>query len=141
MIAEVMMPSFGALGFGGIAALVIGSIILMDTEAPGFGISWVVIGSVAGISALLSFTVFAMAAKAWRRPVVSGREAMIGAPAKVIDWRDHEGRVRVHSETWRARAERSFAPGDVVEVTAVDGLVLGVGEVNTEEGAEDGRRA
>ena len=86
MSAEVMMPSFGALGFGGIVALVIGSIILIDTDAPGFGISWAVIGSVVAASAVISFTVLAMAARAWKLPVVSGREGMIGAPAKVLDW-------------------------------------------------------
>jgi len=126
MIAEVMMPSFGALGFGGIVALVIGSVILIDTDVPGFGISWAVIGPVAAVSALISFTVFAMAAKAWKLPVVSGREAMVGAPARVLDWNGDEGRVRVKSETWRARADASFAEGEDVQVTAMDGLVLTV---------------
>ncbi|MDX1485790.1 MAG: nodulation protein NfeD [Alphaproteobacteria bacterium] len=133
MIAEVMMPSFGALGFGGIVALVIGSIILMDTDAPGFGISWTVIGSVAAVSAVLSFTVFAMAARAWRRPVVSGREAMVGATARVLEWSGNEGRVRIRSEDWRARSEQSFAPGDEVRVSALEGLTLRVVAAETEE--------
>jgi membrane-bound serine protease (ClpP class) len=141
MTAEVMMPSFGALGFGGIVALGIGSIILIDTEAPGFGISWAVIGSVMAVSAVLSFTVFAMAAKAWRRPVVTGREAMIGAPARVLDWQGTEGRVRIHSEVWRARADQGFAPGDLVRVTARDGLVLLVGPGAQTEGADDGHNS
>lgn len=141
MVAEVMVPSFGALGFGGIVALVIGSIILIDTEAPGFGISWKVIGAVVGVSALLSFTVFAMAAKAWRRPVVSGREAMIGAVARVIDWQGSEGRVRVRSEMWRARADTGFAPGDTVKITAMDGLVLRVVPAADEKGTGNGHSA
>lgn len=141
MVAEVMVPSFGVLGFGGIVALVIGSIILIDTDAPGFGISWAVIGSVVGVSALLSFTVFAMAAKAWRRPVVSGREGMIGAPGRVISWEGQEGRIRVHSEAWQARADRSFAPGDIVEVIAMEGLVLRVAPAAEEKGAGDGYSA
>ena len=141
MTAEVLMPSFGALGFGGIVALGIGSIILIDTEAPGFGISWAVIGSVMAVSAVLSFTVFAMAAKAWRRPVVSGREAMIGAAARVIDWQGTEGRIRVHSEVWRARGETGLTPGDLVRVTAMDGLVLQVGPAVRTKGADDGHSA
>ncbi|MDH3240363.1 MAG: nodulation protein NfeD [Alphaproteobacteria bacterium] len=141
MTAEVMMPSFGVLGFGGIVALGIGSIILIDTEAPGFGISWAVIGSVMAVSAVLSFTVFAMAAKAWRRPVVSGREAMIGAAARVIDWQGTEGRVRIRSEVWRARGDQGFAPGDLVRVTAMDGLVLQVSPAAQTKGTDDGHSA
>jgi len=145
MAAEVMMPSFGALGFGGIVALVIGSIILIDTDAPGFGLSWGVIGPAVAVSALISFVAFAMAAKAWKRPVVSGREAMIEAPAKVLDWQEHEGRVRVRGEVWRARADANFAAGEEVRVTALDGLVLVVGpadkEAHSEEGTGDGPNA
>ena len=141
MTAEIMMPSFGALGLGGIVALVIGSIILIDTDVPGFGISWAVIGSVVGASALISFTVFAMAAKAWKRPVVSGHEAMIGAPGEVMDWSGAEGRVRVRSEVWRARAEGAFSPGDEVRVTDLEGLVLRVAPADTEKGTDDGHPA
>jgi membrane-bound serine protease (ClpP class) len=138
MIAEVMMPSFGALGFGGIIALVIGSVILIDTDVPGFGLSWAVIGPVVAVSALISFTVFAMAAKAWKLPVVSGREAMVGAQGRVIDWSGKEGRVRVRSEIWRACADQSFATGEEVRVTAMDGLVLVVGPADRTKGKKDG---
>src|SRR5690606_22207264 len=44
IIAEAFSPSFGALGLGGIIAFVIGSIILMDTEVPGFQIARSLIG-------------------------------------------------------------------------------------------------
>ncbi len=138
MAAEAMLPSFGALGFGGIVALAIGSVILIDTEAPGFGISWAVIGSVVATSAVISFTVLAMAARAWKLPVVSGAEAMIGAAAKVLDWDGSEGRVRVRSEVWKARADSTFAAGEEVQVTAMDGLVLQVGPAATTKGTDNG---
>ena len=44
MVGEMLVPSFGALGIGGIIAFVVGSIMLMDTDLPGFGISWQVVG-------------------------------------------------------------------------------------------------
>ena len=138
MAAEAMLPSFGALGFGGIVALAIGSVILIDTEAPGFGISWAVIGSVVATSAVISFTVLAMAARAWKLPVVSGAEAMIGAAAKVLDWDGSKGRVRVRSEVWQARADSTFAAGEKVRVTAMDGLVLQVGPAATTKGTDNG---
>ena len=141
MAAEAMLPSFGALGFGGIVALAIGSVILIDTEAPGFGISWAVIGSVVATSAVISFTVLAMAARAWKLPVVSGAEAMIGAAAKVLDWDGSKGRVRVRSEVWQARADSTFAAGEEVQVTAMDGLVLQVGPAATTKGTDNGYHA
>lgn len=134
MAAEMMIPSFGALGFGGIVALAIGSVILIDTEAPGFGISWTVIGSVVATSAVISFTVLAMAARAWKLPVVSGQEAMIGAPARVLDWDGTDGHVRVRGEVWLARANSTFAAGEEVRVTTMDGLVLQVGPAETTKG-------
>ena len=45
--AEAFAPSFGVLGVGGIAAFVVGSIILMDTKVPGFQIARALIGGVA----------------------------------------------------------------------------------------------
>jgi membrane-bound serine protease (ClpP class) len=40
MVAEAFVPSFGALGFGGMVAFVIGSVMLIDTDVPGFGLPW-----------------------------------------------------------------------------------------------------
>jgi membrane-bound serine protease (ClpP class) len=137
MAAEAFLPSFGILGIGGIVALVLGSVMLIDTDVPGFGISWVTIASVAATSGLLSLTVLAMAAKAWGRPVVSGPEAMIGMTGHVIDWQDGEGHVRVRGEVWRARSQAAYAPGGTVSVKALDGLTLTVGPADT-EGTDNG---
>ncbi len=79
MIGEAFVPSFGALGIGGVAAFVIGSVILIDSEAPGYGIALPLILSVAVVSALTLVLVVGMALKSRRRPVVSGREDLLGA--------------------------------------------------------------
>ena len=52
MVAEAFLPSFGVVGFGGIVAFVVGAVILMDTDAPGFGIPLGLIVGVATVSAL-----------------------------------------------------------------------------------------
>ena len=54
MVGEMLMPSFGTLGIGGVVAFVVGSIMLMDTDAPGFGISWQVVGGVALVASALA---------------------------------------------------------------------------------------
>ena len=126
MAAEAFLPAFGALGIGGIIAFVIGSVMLIDTEAPGFGISWVVIGSVAATSAAFFMLVIAMALKARRRPVVSGREGMIGSRGRVIDWAGRAGHVRVRGEVWSASSSAPLEPGREIRVAALVGLTLNV---------------
>jgi membrane-bound serine protease (ClpP class) len=124
MTAEAFAPSFGVLGIGGTAAFVIGSIMLLETDVPGFGISWTLIGSIAAVSAGFFIFVMMMLVRSRSRPVVSGPEEMVGSTGKVIDWEGHEGTVRVHGEVWNARAARALDTGRAVRVEKIDGLTL-----------------
>lgn len=126
MVGEAFEPSFGMLGIGGVIAFVIGSIILMDTEVPGFGIDISVIVTFALISALIFIIVVGMAIKARRRPVVSGLEELMGGEAVVIDDFDHKGTVSIHSETWQAFTSTPLHKGQQVKVTGIKGLTLQV---------------
>lgn len=134
MVAEAFAPSFGALGIGGAIAFILGSIILFDTDFPGFELHLSVIISFAAVSAVVFIFVLAMALKAWRRPVVSGRESLTGRAATALSDFDDEGRVSVFGESWKARATAPVRKGERVRVTAVEGLVLTVKpEKETEE--------
>ncbi|MCG6895732.1 MAG: nodulation protein NfeD, partial [Thiocapsa sp.] len=124
MIAEAFVPSFGALGLGGAATFVMGSLILIDTEVPGFGISLPLILGFALSSALLLFFVIGMALKAYRRPVTSGAEELVGAIGEAVSGFPGAGSVHLHGETWSARSERGIAPGARVRVVGRDGLTL-----------------
>jgi membrane-bound serine protease (ClpP class) len=127
MIAEVFFPSFGSLGIGGLIAFVAGAIFLMDTEVPGYGIPLPLIAGLALASAAFILLVGGMAAKARRRPVVTGREELVGAGGEVIESAGDESWARVRGETWRVRsAGERLAPGRRVRVTGVDGLILDV---------------
>lgn len=127
MLAEAFIPSFGVLGVGGIVAFIVGGLFLMDTQAPGFGIPLALVIGLALASAAILLAIGSFAARSFRRPVVSGREEMPGAPGTVIgpasegDWW-----VMVHGERWRARSRASLAPGDRVRVDRLDGLTLDV---------------
>jgi membrane-bound serine protease (ClpP class) len=124
MLTEAFVPSFGALGIGGAAAFVIGSVLLLEVDAPGFRISPILIGSVAAVSSGLFLFVMMMMLRARKRAVVTGAEELIHARAEVIDWSGLHGHVRTHGEIWNARADRSIKPGRAVKVSAVDGLTL-----------------
>lgn len=126
MIGEVFMPSFGILGIGGITAFVIGSVMLVNTGG-GQGIPWSVIVPVALGSALFIFFVAGMALKAWRRPVVSGEEEMIGSIAEVMeDFDGNQGWAMAHGETWRIRSAIPLSRGQKVRVVRMEGLTLEV---------------
>ncbi|WP_407293029.1 NfeD family protein [Stutzerimonas zhaodongensis] len=129
MIAEAFIPSFGVLGLGGVAAFVTGSVILIDTDVPGFGIPLALIGTLAVISALLIFVIVSMALKARRQPVVSGDAELIGTLARVTGIKASEpatGWVQLHGEHWQVGASAPLRVGQQVRVVARRGLKLDV---------------
>jgi membrane-bound serine protease (ClpP class) len=126
LIAEVFVPSYGTLSIGGIAAFVLGAVLLIDTDVPGFGISIGLIAALAGVTALFALAVSGVALKARRRPVITGREELIGSVGVVLDNATTEGWARVRSERWRVRSAVPLAEGQRVRVTACNGLVLTV---------------
>ena len=126
MVGEMLMPSFGSLGIGGIIAFVVGSVMLIDIDAPGYGISWQLIGGVALTAASLLLLLITMVARSRRRPVTTGQEEMVGSQARVIEWRGGEGRVRIHGEMWHARGPAGLEPGQTVRVVGIHGLTLEV---------------
>lgn len=124
MIAELFMPAFGAMGVGGIIAFIVGGLMLIDTEVPGFGIPPAAIVTMAVASAALIFGVGGFALRARRRPVVSGREEMAGAVGTVVAVDADSAWAEVRGERWRIRCDAPLAVGDRIRVTAVDGLTL-----------------
>lgn len=126
MMAEAFVPSFGALGVGGIAVFVVGSLMLIDTDVPGFGLSLPLVLAVAIVSALLLFFVVAMAIGSFRRPVVSGAEGLIGARGHANGEFCGAGSVHVHGEDWSAHSASPVSAGQAVRVTGREGLVLTV---------------
>ena len=127
-VAEAFMPSYGALGLGGIAAFVFGALLLIDSELPGFGIPLPLIGGLALLSAAFVIVVARMALRAHARPVVSGAQRLVGAGAQVIEFdpQSGEGWAELEGERWRIRADQPLANAQHVYVTRVDGLVLEV---------------
>ncbi len=123
---EAFVPSFGALGIGGIIVLVIGSIMLIDTDVPGFGVSPVLIGTLALVSGGILFFIVSMAVRAFGRPVVSGAEGMIDLPGEVISWSEGAGRVRTHGEIWQADGPEGLKEGQMIRVKDIQELRLTV---------------
>jgi membrane-bound serine protease (ClpP class) len=130
LIGEAFLPSYGSLGVGGIIAFVVGAVLLIDTEVPGFGVPYWLIGSLAFLSTAFIFLVGGVALRARRRPVVTGHEELIGSIGVVLEDKGTEGWARVRSEQWRVQSPVPLKIGQDVRVTARDGLVLTVMPLN-----------
>jgi membrane-bound serine protease (ClpP class) len=132
LVAEVFVPTSGALGVGGIVAFVIGAIILVDTDVPGYGIPTPLIVALAVISALFVFVIVRMAVHARGRPVVSGGETLVGDPGEVIADFTGDGWAKIHGEIWHVHSVLPLTRGERVRVTGIDGLTLDVEPQSTE---------
>ena len=124
MVSEFLVPSFGALGMGGIAAFIFGSVILIDSDVPGFGVSLPLIIAIAASGALILLGIVWFAVRSRERPVVSGIEEMVGARAEALHDFDLRGQVWVHGERWAARTTTPVTAGQSLVVSKVDGLTL-----------------
>ncbi|SFN23882.1 nodulation protein NfeD [Variovorax sp. OV329] len=127
-VAEAFVPSYGALGLGGIAAFVFGALLLIDSELPGFGVPLPFVATLAGLFALALVALIRMAVKAHARPVVTGAPQLFGTHAVVIEFdpRDGEGWALLNGERWCIHAGQPLAPGQIVRVVRMDGLRLEV---------------
>lgn len=130
IIAEAFVPAYGSLGIGGIISFVIGSVVLMDTGVPGFGLPMSLIVTVALVAALLVVGIVWMAWRSQRRPQVSGAEELVGMVGEAVEDFAGKGTVHVHGERWQARSAVPLRTGDTVRVTAIHGLVLEVAPVS-----------
>lgn len=124
-VTETFVPAYGTLSIGGLVAFVLGSIILMDTRAPGFAVSRGLIGGISTAAALIVVGTLWLAVHSHRRPVVTGAEELLGSVGRVVhDFSDGRGLVRVHGELWNAECRVPLRAGDAVRVLRREGLKL-----------------
>jgi len=131
-VLEIKVVSFGLLSVGGLVCFFIGSLILFDFE---YGMSGLPLSTIAGVSIGLALVVGAavfLVIRAHRRRPEQGMQALIGQKAKVRTWSSGQGQVFVRGEVWSATASdaQEIEPGDLVEVTQVEGLTLTVHKVS-----------
>lgn len=124
MIAEVFTPTMGVLGFAGVVAFVIGSLILIDTQAPGYSVPISVIAAFAATSAGLTIFTLGAAMRARNGRVKTGKEGMIGETGEAVKEFDGQGRVFAFGEVWAARSAEPVAEHAMVRITGIDGLTL-----------------
>ncbi len=127
LTAEVLTPSHGILGLGGVIAFVLGSLFLIDTSQTNLVINR---GAIAGVTVAL---VAGMAGLAWllaerRRPALTGREGLVGEVGEIRQAvaPGAAGWIFIHGEMWRATSEQRLEVGAAARVKAVKGMELEV---------------
>lgn len=135
MVTEMMVPSFGALGIGGLVALIAGSLLLFDTDVPGFGVPGQLVLGVGMASGLGFLGVLYLAMRVRKQPVITGEHELVGHLAVAV--RDFQGRgdVVIRGETWQAHSAQPVQCGWSVRVLAINGLVLQVEPVAAPAGS------
>jgi membrane-bound serine protease (ClpP class) len=131
MTAEAFVPSFGALGLGGVIAFVAGSVILLETET--IRISIPLIAGTALVSAGFFIWVIGRFVRLRRHKAKTGKEELLGSIGVALEDFETSGRVRVHSESWRARTGEPVKKGQQVRVVSADGLSLVVQPVQGDD--------
>ncbi len=76
----------------------------------------------------LSGLVYFALMRAMHRPVVTGKEGLMGKSVDVIDMSGHNGHVRFQGEIWQAFSEDSLHEGNKASVIGMDGLTLRIGK-------------
>ena len=126
-ILEVKIQSYGILTVGGITAMIIGSIMLIDTPIPEFRPSLKVIIPVALALSLIFIFLIVIAIRAHMKRVYTGKEGLIGEIGVAKSDLKPEGKVFVHGETWDAEAAEDIPKGAKVKVLEVkENLMLKV---------------
>lgn len=127
LVAELFVPSYGVLSVGGVAALVLGALVLFQPDATGYAPpAWLILAITLPFAGLVVAAV-AMGLRAQRRRVAAGAEDLVGRQAEVRVALAPAGVVFVEGELWRAEAPEGPVPaGERVVVDAVDGLTLRV---------------
>ena len=142
MALEVYVGS-GILGIGGLIALTLGALYLIDvSQAPGMAVSLEVIIPAVLVMAGFLFYVATQVGKTFSKPLETGSEGIIGDEGTAVENIATTGRVFVNGEYWRA--ERSPAEERIIEKGArivveslQDGLVVVVRRVKDETGSNE----
>ena len=134
-ILEVLTPTYGPLAIGGVASLVLGSLMLIRPDAGFLRISIPLIITTTILIGGFFLFALGMAFKALRTKPTTGRKGLIGKIGKVRSRIDKDGVVLVTGELWNAISDEMIEVGEKVEVVDVDSLTLRVKRRDREMGS------
>ena len=132
-ILEAKYTSHGVLALGGVAAMLLGALMLVRSPLTHAGVSLGVAFGATLPFALLTILLMRLVLRSRMWKPATGSEQLLGSPAEVTeafvrqaDGNAFQGMVRLHGELWRAVAGEEIPAGAPVRVTSIEGLTLHV---------------
>lgn len=127
MAAEVFLPSFGALGVGGILAFVLGGLFMTGPDMPSYyELSIPFLLSIGLASAIIIIGVGTVAVRSRRSKTVSGYDTMLGEQGRVVGLEDGMVYAQIRGENWRVECAEPLQVGDQITVIGTQDLKLQV---------------
>ncbi|AGG89548.1 NfeD family protein [Rhodanobacter denitrificans] len=128
LVAEAANPSVGAFGVGGLVSFVTGSVMLMNTGVPGYGVNLGVIAGIAVCAAGLLVLIVWLVFRSRRAHPVTGDAAMLMDTGELLEPVSAGGEawMLVRGERWRVRCDTALPAGARVRVVSRQGLLLQV---------------
>ncbi|MCP9471724.1 MAG: nodulation protein NfeD [Nitrospira sp.] len=123
-ILEATVTSYGLLAIGGVISMVLGSLMLIKSDAEFFRISWSVMIPVIAATAAVSLLIVGMGVRALRRSPQTGSEGMIGAVGVAKTALRPDGKLMIHGELWDAVSDSPLEEGATAKVLRIEGLTL-----------------
>jgi membrane-bound serine protease (ClpP class) len=125
-VAEVKVTSYGLLTVAGLVAMILGAMMLVDSDLPELRVDAWTLLPVILVFAAFTIALVRLVLQAQRRRAQTGREGFVAQAGRAETDIAPEGWVVVQGERWRARAAEPVAAGETVVVEAVEGLLLRV---------------
>lgn len=128
LIAEMVTPTIGVIGVGGVIAFVLGSIMLMNTNVPGYTVNLGVIAGIAFAAIAVLAMILWLVMRARRAGQLGSGLQMIGAGGALLEptSTSGEGWAQINGERWQVLAGAPLPAGTNVRVVRRDGLLLWV---------------
>jgi membrane-bound serine protease (ClpP class) len=125
-ILEMKIASFGLLSIAGILSMLLGSLMLFESDTPELRLSWQVLIPTLFVVCGFFVTVAGVVFRSQVSKPKTGSKGLIGEIGVVRKSIDPEGKVFVHGELWNAVSRNPIEKGKKVRVTGIDNLVVTV---------------
>jgi membrane-bound serine protease (ClpP class) len=124
--AEVKVHSYGLLTVGGLVAMILGAMMLVDSPLPELRVNvWRLAPAIVVFAGFVTLIV-RLVIQAQRRRATTGAEGLIGQQGRAETALTPEGWVKVQGELWRASADEPIGAGERISVVSMNGLALRV---------------
>jgi membrane-bound serine protease (ClpP class) len=133
LAAEMVTPTAGALGIGGVIAFVVGSVMLMNTAAPGYSVNLGIIGGIAMSAAVFLALIVRLVLRSRLTRQSLGDAALAQEEVELLEplAAGGEAWARVHGERWRVRGESALPAGAHARIVRREGLLIWVAPLNS----------